>query len=183
MNNYIVLMLLFINVVGVFPKKASSYITRLGQVTFFSHTDVENIEAVNNQTLCVLDIETGDIVLHILMKAFVFENELMREHFNESYIESDLYPKATFRGKIVDFNPTESDTQVRMIEGQFTLKDKTAPLAFKVKIDNTNDGYTMSGNAEVFIDDYTIKIPKLLSPNIAKSLDVSFNFEFIMDEQ
>jgi polyisoprenoid-binding protein YceI len=183
MNNNIVLILLFINLVGVSTKKTSNYITRLGQVTFFSHTDVENIEAVNNQTLCILDIDTGDIALNILMKAFVFENELMREHFNKSYIESDLYPKATFRGKIIDFDPTQSDTQVRMIEGQFTLKDKTAPLAFKVKIDNTNDGYTMSGTAEVFIENYTIKIPKLLSPNIAKSLDVSFNFEFIMDER
>jgi len=153
--------------------------TRFGQVAFFSHTDVENIEAVNNQTVCTLNTDTGDIVVHLLMRAFVFKNTLMRDHFNDSYIESDFYPKAIFKGKIIDFDPTQSDIQIRMIKGQFTLRNQTAPLTFKVKIGSANESFILSGITEVFIENYNIKIPKLLSPNIAKSIQVSFDFECI----
>ncbi len=175
--NKIVFLFLFINTIAISQKLPSSYNTRLGEVTFSSCTVAENIEAVNNQVLCVLNSETGDIALAILMKAFVFENILMYDHFNKSYIESDLYPKAMFTGKIIDFDPTQSDTQIRMIEGLLTLKDKTVPLTFKVEIDNTNMSYMLSGKAVVSIEDFNINIPKLLISNISKNIHVSFRFE------
>ena len=36
----------------------------------------------------------------------------MEEHFNENYIESETYPKATFKGKLVDFNFAELELRL-----------------------------------------------------------------------
>lgn len=79
-------------------------IARQGQVSFFSYTSVENIEANNNQVLSIIDYSKSKIAVSMLMRAFVFKKDLMYEHFNESYIESDLYPKANFEGIIIDFD-------------------------------------------------------------------------------
>lgn len=158
------------------------YIERQGQVTFFSYTSVEDIQAVNNQVLTLFNPETSEIAVKILMRAFVFKKSLMHEHFNESYIESDLYPNATFNGNIIDFDTTQS-TQTRIIKGDFTLKNITKSIEVKATITKINEGYTITGTLDVFIDDYNINVPPLLSPNISKKIEVSFNFNYVPYEK
>lgn len=154
------------------------FIARQGEVRFFSYTSVEDIEASNIQTLSLFYPNTKKIGVQILMRAFTFEKSLMYEHFNESYIESDLYPNAIFEGDIIDFDQETKDKQTRIIKGNFTLRDVTMPLEIKATIEKKNQGYTISGELEVLVDDYNIKIPAILSPNIAKNIRISFNFQY-----
>jgi hypothetical protein len=154
------------------------YITRQGNVTFFSYTNVENIQASNNQVLSLFRPDDNAIAVSILMRAFVFEKSLMQEHFNESYIESDLYPKATFEGVIIDFDPNVEEEQTRIIKGDFTLRNITKQRDIKTKITKTDKGYLIEGDFNVSIKDHNIKVPGLLSPNIAETINVSFNFEY-----
>lgn len=163
--------------------KSNEYIERQGQVTFFSYTSAENIQATNNQTLSLFNPETNEIAVSILMRAFVFKKSLMHEHFNESYIESDLYPKATFSGKIVGFDSNLKGTQTKIIKGDFKLKNTTKPVEIKAKITKTNKGYSIEGNLDVLIDDYNINVPPLLSSNISKKIEVSFNFNYAPHEK
>jgi hypothetical protein len=158
--------------------QTNEFIERQGQVTFFSYTSVENIQATNNQVLSLFHPDKQEIAVSILMRAFVFKKSLMHEHFNESYIESDLYPKATFNGKLTDFDPNAGDTQTKIIQGSFTLKDITKAIEVKATITKIDNGFTISGSLEVMIDDYNIKVPPLLSPNISKKIEVSFNFNY-----
>ncbi|WP_046758735.1 YceI family protein [Kordia jejudonensis] len=163
--------------------ETNEFIERQGQVTFFSYTSVENIQATNNQVLSLFNPETQEIAVRILMRTFVFKKTLMREHFNESYIESDLYPEATFTGKFTDFDATDAAEQTKIIKGEFTLKDITKPVEIKATIAKTSNGYTISGDLEVLIDDYNINVPPLLSPNISKKIEVSFNFKYVPYEK
>ena len=153
-------------------------ITRQGQVSFFSYTSVENIKAENNQVLSIIDLQKGEIAVSMLMNTFVFEKALMKEHFNESYIESDLYPKATFEGKIIGFDPTLEGEQIRMVSGTFFMHGVTKKLDIKTKIENNNNTYVLSGAFETLVEDYNINIPPLLAGNIAKHIEVNFNFEY-----
>lgn len=159
-------------------KKPTKIIARQGNVSFFSYTPVENIKAENNQVLSIIDLETNEIAVSILMNAFVFEKALMREHFNESYIESDIYPKATFEGKIIEFDPNMDSTQTRMIKGDFSMHGSNQELEIKAKIEKQNNVFTISGSFEAVVEDYNIKIPPLLKGNIAKIINVDFNFEY-----
>lgn len=175
MNKFLFLLIipLLIN-----KEQASKVIARQGNVSFFSYTSVENIQAENNQVLSIVDLSSGDIAVSILMNAFVFEKELMREHFNESYIESDIYPKATFEGKIIDFDSKMENTQTRMVKGVFSMHGASKDIEIKVKIENKNNKYIISGTFEAQVNDYKIKIPPLLKGNIAKTIKVEFKFEY-----
>jgi len=152
--------------------------TRQGQVSFFSYTSAENIEATNNQVLSGIDLSNGEIAVSMLMKAFIFKKALMEEHFNESYVESDIYPKSQFQGIIKDFDPTIRELQTRIVQGTFNFHGVKKELAIKVKIEQTADSCVVSGDFEVEIADFEIKVPPLLAPNIAKTIKITFRFEY-----
>ena len=79
---------------------AQQFMTRSGNVGFFSATPIENIEAHNHQMSGLLDASNGGFAFQVQMRGFHFEKALMEEHFNENYVESDTYPKATYQGTI-----------------------------------------------------------------------------------
>jgi len=172
------LLLLFVSTCFGFIKPKKQYLTRNGQVTFFSYATAENIKAENNEVLSLLDIKEEKIAVNILMRAFEFEKSLMQEHFNDSYIESDVYPRATFEGTIIDFEPKFKGTQTKYIEGDFTLRGTTKPIKIKADINFLDGEYTISGETTIDVKDYKIKIPQILASKIAKTVKISFNFKY-----
>jgi hypothetical protein len=178
MNKLLLVIIVLICCLGV-SNAQNAQITRQGEITFFSYTSVEDIKADNNQVLSLFYPQTKKIGVEILMRAFTFEKSLMYEHFNESYIESDLYPKAIFQGEVVDFDFDQKGEQTRLIKGSFTLRDITIPVEFKGKILEVNGAYVINGSLGLAVDDFNIRIPALLAPNIAKNIQVSFNFEYM----
>lgn len=177
MNKSSILILILISFAGN-NAKSDEFITRQGQVSFFSYTSVENIEATNNQVLSIIDLSRNEIAISMLMNAFVFKKSLMREHFNESYIESDLYPKATLEGRILDFDSSNKGIQTKIIKGALNIHGKTKEVEVKTTIEYTNDVYVLTGDFEVAVQDFDIKIPPILAPNIAKIISIKFRFEY-----
>jgi len=172
------LFLFFLPICLGFTKPKNQYLTRNGQVTFFSYASAENIKAENNEVLSILDLDEEKIALNILMRAFEFEKSLMQEHFNDSYIESDIFPRATFEGTILNFRPRLIGTQTKFIKGDFTLRGITKPLKIKADIDYSNNTYTITGETTIDIKDYKIKVPQILAAKIAKTVKISFNFKY-----
>jgi len=158
-----------------FKTQQNRFISRQGQVTFFSYTTVENIQASNNTTYSIIDTDNNKIAVSILMKAFTFEKPLMQSHFNESYIESDLYPKATFLGEIINYDPEYEGIQTRIIKGEFTMRGVTKPIELKAQISRSNSEITVNGETNLKVKDYMINIPPILRPNISDNIKVSFN--------
>lgn len=154
------------------------YIARQGQVTFFSYASVENIEAKNNQVLSILDLDKKEIAVSMLMRAFVFKKDLMHEHFNESYIESDLYPKATFQGFLLE-GLENAGPQTQLIKGKVNIHGITKEIEIKTTIQKTSNSYHLIGEFNLTVDDFDIKIPPILSNNIAKIVIVKFNFQYL----
>ena len=152
------------------------YITKNGNIKFFSETPLETIEAHNNQVNSALDISTGDFVFKVLMKSFEFEKALMQEHFNENYVESDKFPNAMFKGKVANLNDidfkTNGEYQV-VVEGEMTIHGETKPIQTTGKFQVTDE--TVSGRS-VFIvkpEDYKIKIPNTVVQNIPEEIEVT----------
>src|SRR6476659_8084948 len=71
------------------------------KINFFSETPLENISAVSERAIAVLNLKTNELAIQIPIKSFEFERSLMQEHFNENYMESDQFPIASFKGKIL----------------------------------------------------------------------------------
>ena len=79
--------------------QAQKFFTKDGSIRFFSNAKMEKIEATNNKASIVYDATSGAIEIASLMKGFIFENAFMGEHFNETYMESDKFPKANLSVK------------------------------------------------------------------------------------
>ena len=167
---------------GLQGQQGGKLICRQGKVSFFSYTVVENIEATNNQVVSIIDRETGEIGVQMLMRAFVFKKALMEEHFNESYVESDTYPKLTFSGKILDFNNDVGNT-VKFTKGVMDFHGVQKEIDVKTVVENENNKLLLTGDFTVAIDDFDIKVPPLLVPNISKEIQVMFRFEFAPYEE
>ena len=157
----------------------NQFIARQGQVTFFSYASVENIEAKNNQVLSILDLDNEKIAVSMLMRAFVFKKDLMHEHFNESYIESDIYPKATFEGSLENFNIEENTKQTQLINGTITIHGISKEIGIKTTITKSKKGILLTGEFNLTVNDFNIKIPPILANNIAKVVLVKFNFQYL----
>src|SRR5689334_4241571 len=69
-----------------------------GELSFFSDGAIEDIEAKNAMVGSLFNTTTGELVFIAKIKDFMFPKSLMREHFNEKYMETEKYPKSTFTG-------------------------------------------------------------------------------------
>ena len=152
------------------------YLTKNGAVTFFSSAIVEDIKADNNQVLSIIDASSGKMAISILMKSFMFEKALMQEHFNENYVESDKFPKATFKGTIVGFeNIKDSETKVE-VKGVITIHGKSKEIVIPANITRTKESILVNGEFNLLVADYDIEIPSVVAKNIAKKIKVTFEF-------
>lgn len=156
-------------------KAQDKFFTKTGFISFYSHTIIEDIKADNNQVLCILDANNGKIAAKVLMRSFIFKKALMQEHFNENYIQSYKYPKATFKGQIVNFLEIDEFSET-LIKGKLTIKGVSKDIEFKVNIKKAGDSYLLEGNFPIKVADFDIKIPAVVSKNIAKTVKVTYKF-------
>lgn len=159
----------------------SRYIDKAGKASFFSKAPLENIEAHNNQALSLLDANSGEIAASILMKSFQFEKALMQEHFNEKYIESDKYPKATFKGKITDVGKLDltKDGQYTVeVQGEITIHGETQPLKTNVDFVVKDKTISASSTFHLKVKDFKITIPTVVVKNIAEEVEVKVVFNY-----
>jgi hypothetical protein len=152
------------------------FFTKSGKITFFSKAPLESIEAHNKSVTCVLDTKTGNLQFAVLMKGFEFEKALMQEHFNENYVESHKFPKAEFKGQVVnsaDINFSADGSYPAVVKGKLTIKGESKDVETTGTIQVKNG--KMLANADFIIElaDYKIEIPKLVKDNISKTVKIS----------
>jgi len=157
-------------------KSQDKFLTKTGFVSFFSHSLVEDIKAENNQGLSIIDTKTGEIIIQLLMRSFMFKKALMQEHFNENYIESSTYPKAIFKGRILNYDQLVNEDLVAEIEGVLFVHGKEKEIKITGEMKRDSDELILSGDFMVEVADFDIKIPTIVVNNIAKIVKVSFEF-------
>ena len=83
----------------------------------------EEVKAINEKTTCILITETGEVTCWIKIKDFKFKRDLMRDHFNRNYMESNRFPKAIFKGKIEKFDLKNLSSELNQYEitGKITI--------------------------------------------------------------
>lgn len=158
---------------------AQKMMTRTGEIKFeASMPAFEEIAATNNTVSCILDEATGDFVALALVKAFKFKAPLMEEHFNENYMESSKFPKATFKGKIANFDAKKLSSKKTEfdLEGDLTIHGVTKKIKTKLALVLNAGKITATSLILVKPQDYNIEIPSLVKDKIAENVKVSINF-------
>ncbi len=158
------------------------YATRAGHIKFFSGTPMENIEADNRKVSSVFDATSSAIEFAALIKAFEFDKALMQEHFNENYMESNTYPKATFKGKVTglpDGAMAKPGTYPVTATGDLTIHGVAKPVSIPGTITVHDDGtLKLSSKFNVKPEDHGIKIPGMVRDNIAKEIEVTVAMDY-----
>jgi hypothetical protein len=173
------LILLTIILISTISFAQDKIITKNGKVTFEASVPAfEEVKAKNEGVTCVINTKTGEIASLILVKGFRFKVALMEEHFNENYIESDKYPKSTFKGKIdnFDFAKLTSDAKDYTVKGKIELHGKSKDISIIVKIKKTNDGINLVSDFNLNTDDYDIEIPSVVSKKLSKKVAVKIDY-------
>jgi len=154
------------------------YFTKTARIVFLSHAPLETIEAVNKTAGAVLDTRTGAVQAVALMRGFDFKKALMQEHFNENYVESDKFPKAEFRGTLVNnenINYGKDGTYTTTAKGQLTIHGVTKPLEAPVTLSVQNGKINVTTAFTVSLSDYQISIPSIVKDKVSKSVKATLD--------
>jgi hypothetical protein len=157
---------------------AQKFTVEQSKVTFFSDATLEDIYAENSKASSLYNSETHEIVFSIPIKEFAFDKNLMKEHFNEKYLESEKYPKSVFQGKIERFDPALSGLQQVIAKGKLTIHGVTKEIEVPGTIEKTGDKLSMKSKFIVKLEDYQIERPQLLWQKIAEQVEVSLDFRY-----
>lgn len=166
------LLLIMVNVNGT---AQDIWMTRTGQISFFSKTPMENIEAINNDVNSMINTKSGEVVFAVLIKSFRFEKALMEEHFNENYMESDKLPKSSFQGRIVNFNEinfSKNGDYKAVVEGDLTLHGVKQKISTEGTIKVLKDKIEVEALFFIKLSDYKIERPSLVAAKISEKIDI-----------
>jgi len=174
---FVRLLLLLLLMLSLQPALAQKFISKSSTVTFFSEAPLENIEAINSEANSIFDLSTGEIVFSVPIREFQFEKSLMKQHFNENYMDTEIYPKSTFKGKVTGYRQQPGQYQATAT-GELFIHGKTRNVQVEGSVEIGQDELSLSAVFPVELKDYEIKIPRILFSNIAESVEVNIQFVY-----
>ncbi len=177
--NYYKIIFSLLMVVGYCNLQAQDrFYTKNGQISFFSKAPLESIEAGNKNVTCVLDTKTGQLQFVVLMKGFEFRKALMQEHFNENYVESSKFPKAEFKGQIVnnsEINYKQDGSYQGNVKGKLSIHGETKEIESTGTITIKDGKISTVSGFNILLSDYKIAIPALVKDKVSNSVSVTVN--------
>jgi polyisoprenoid-binding protein YceI len=163
-----------------FAQKISS---KASNISFYSHTAIEDIKANNTASVSVLDLTTGDIVFSVPMQSFEFEKALMQKHFNSpDFLDTKSEPKAKLVGKITNLSQVNfkmDGTYTADVSGDMTIKGVTKPFTAKATVTIKGSSIYAESKFDITLEDYGIAFKKgKPSTNIAKTIQITVLAEY-----
>ncbi len=166
--------------IAILPVKGQKYFTKSGMVSFYSNSPMEKIEGITKSANCILDVTSGALEMAVLVKSLNFQKALMQEHFNENYMESNKFPKATFKGEltnIADIKLNTAGTYTAKVKGNIMIHGVSKPIEIPVTFKSDGTKTSATTDFDLTVADFNISIPSLVKDNIAKIVKVSIKVD------
>lgn len=146
-------------------------------ISFHSLAPKEIISASSQQLKGAVDFDKGTFIFKVKMNSFEgFNNALQREHFNENYVESDVFPEAIFTGKIIENIDLNKNQNIKIrSKGKFQLHGVSKECIILVMLKINNKKVIVSSDFTINLQDYNIKIPKVVYNKLAPEIAVNLN--------
>lgn len=150
-------------------------------ITFYSRTPLKEFEAYSTAGTATYDPARNEITFSVDISSFVFHRLLMQEHFNNKYMESGRFPRATFKGRLLEKADLSSDKeQAVTAQGVLNIhgKKNNREIAGTITPDPERNTILIASAFEVKPADHGINIPASLSDRIASSIQIKLRGEF-----
>jgi hypothetical protein len=149
-------------------------------IKFFSEAPLENIEAKNIDSKGIVDLSARSFTLRVPIKSFVFEKNLMQEHFNENYMESDRYPTASFKGTIDGkYDLKKNGSYAVTATGELDIHGVKQKRTIVARIEVKDKSIKLVSKFKVKLEEHKIEIPTLVFNKIAEEVDVTLESDLI----
>ena len=179
-HRIVILTILALLLLGLSAKAQNRLVSSAGAIEFTSDAPLELKEANSTQLNGIIDTESRQFAFSIRTITFEgFNSSLQRDHFNENYMETEMYPESTFAGKIieeVDFTK-DGNYQVRT-KGTLLIHGVEQSRIIKSKINIKNGEIKVTSSFSVPLEDHVISIPKVVNKKIATEIVVTVSATF-----
>jgi polyisoprenoid-binding protein YceI len=148
--------------------------TRNGKITFESPTDAD-VKAVNNEVTSRV-ADNGQITFSMLMKGFKFKYAEMQEHFNDQYAESTKFPRADFKGNIVNLkevNFSKDGSYAVTVKGDLTMHGVTKNITARGTIDIKGGKPSARAGFTINLSDF-----KIDASSVTEKVTVDINCQY-----
>ena len=142
-------------------------------VTFYSYAPIEDIKAESASLQGVVDFSSKEFFFRIPINSFVFPSSLMQQHFNESYLESHLFPLSVFKGTFDNNTDSPKKSQTIKTQGIFLIHGIEKNISINTDLVIKQDEIVFSSQFLVRLKDFDIKVPKTFVDNIAEVIEVN----------
>lgn len=158
---------------------------KTGHVYFHSVATKELVSAASNDLSGLIDVNKKMFAFKLpLISFFGFNNPLQQEHFNENYMESDIFPEATFIGKIIEQVDVMKDGDYLIrAKGKLTIHGVEQERIIKAMVSIKNGKVSVHSDFSVLLADHKIKIPRIVYEKIATEVSVTINAVFEKKER
>lgn len=143
-------------------------------IRFFSDALIEDITATNANAQGLINFGDKSFSFRVPIKNFEFAKELMKEHFNENYMESEKFPYGIFKGAINgNFDLSKDGTYEVTAEGVLTIHGVEQKRALPAKLIVQGNVLSLESVFLVKLVDHDVEIPQLVFQNIAEEIEVT----------
>jgi hypothetical protein len=152
-----------------------SFSTKKGSIKFVSPADPD-VSAINNEVSSKITA-AGDIRFSLLFKGFQFKYAEMQTHFNEEYVESEKYPRASFIGAIqniksIDF--TKDGKYSAKIVGTLTMHGVTKAIQTTATLNIRKGSIAANATISISMSDFNID-----ASAVTEKVDLEINCNYI----
>lgn len=163
-----------------FAQNNNIYSEDNGIISFRSEAPLELISASSKQLLGFLDIDKKTFSFRITIRTFQgFNSPLQKEHFHENYMESEKYPEASFKGKIIEeYDLSKEGSYLLRAKGMLTIHGIAQERIIKSDVTVKNNQIHINSNFTVLLSDHNIPIPIVVYKKLANEIKVEANIIF-----
>lgn len=177
----VILLLSFILLSSNVNAPPALFAVSTGSITFRSDAPVELIKATSKQLKGIFNAEKKQFAFTIIVNTFKgFNSPLQEEHFNENYLETDKYPRASFEGKIIeDIDITRDGNYSIRAKGNLSVHGVVQERIIKCDLSIKNNMVSVKSNFTVLLADHNITIPKVVHEKLASEIKIEVKADLI----
>ncbi len=155
------------------------YRTGNGSLSILSEAPLETIKASSKELKGVIDTLKNTFAFSVAIQSIKgFNSPLQQQHFYENYMESSMYPSATFSGKIIE-NISYGKPGIYNIraKGILYLHGVKSERLIRSTITIQKGEIIINSNFTINLQDHNIKIPRIVFQKISPEIvvDISAN--------
>lgn len=178
-SKYFALLFLIVGWIFIAEAQSNVFNIKMGQITFFSSTPIENIQAKTQKVATAINLDNGDVIFKVKINSFEFTKKLMQEHFNENYMESDKFPLAEFKGKILNPQQIKGNATYNVdVSGKLLIHGVSKDYTIKATLVLNNNQLSTISNFDVKLVDHHIKVSSIVGKNISEVIQVKIAAQF-----